>query len=152
PAISPALTEARRELDEARRLDPQLAMLSFVTGELALMEQRYGQAEASFRQAMRDDPELADNIALPTAFSIIANPQYNGSRSAAIKALVDQYPKNGDLAALYAGALATEEKWRAANDELQRARALGADPSKVLPSKVVSEIETRATPGLLDRF
>jgi Zn-dependent protease with chaperone function len=149
---SPVLAEARRELDEARRLDPQLAMLSFVTGELALLEQRYGQAEASFRQAMRDDPELADNIALPTAFSIIANPQYNGSRSAAIKALVDQYPNNGDLAALCAGALATEEKWRAANDELQRARALGADPNKVLPSKVVREIESRATPGLIERF
>lgn len=150
--ISPVVAEARREVDEARRLDPQLAYLNFAQGEVALMEERYGQAEAAFRQAMREDPELAEAIALPTAFSIVANPNFNGSRSGAIKALADQYPKNAELVCLYAGALAAEGQWRPANDELQRARTLGVDPNKVLPSKLVSDIETKAAPGFFDHF
>jgi Zn-dependent protease with chaperone function len=161
---SPVIAEARREVDEARRLDPQLPFLNAVEGELAMAEQRYAQAEQAFRQAMLEAPEYAEGFAFPTAFAIVANEHFKGSRRTAVKALIDQYPKNGELACLYAVALATEGDMRAAKNELQRARTLGAEPDKVLTPKLVSDIETRgelrgidavaahAPPGLLERF
>jgi Zn-dependent protease with chaperone function/tetratricopeptide (TPR) repeat protein len=142
------MDEAARQLVEARGLEPSLPLLPVIEGELALDRGRFDEAQKHFREALRLYPHRPD-LALALGWAIVANKVDAGRRGPQLEALVDQFPDNGPLVCLYAISLAEDDRVAAAAKQLRRARALGADPNKILSPKVVSEIESAAAPWLL---
>ncbi len=143
------LDEARKELDEARRLQPSLRYLHASEGELALVQDRPAEAERLFSQALREEPDQV-GLAIGLAQAVLMNKdQKQGDRTRRLKPLVDQFPESGPLACLHAVALAMDDRAGAAGRELRRARRLGTDPAKFLSPEVAQKIDKDAAPWLL---
>src|SRR5205814_1072741 len=83
--------EARQELREARRLNPNLPFLSAFEGELELADRNFAEAERLFEQALREDPRRTD-IAQGIGWAVVMNQTRAGSRSARLGELAEQFP------------------------------------------------------------
>src|SRR5205823_886835 len=68
--------EARRELEAARKCDPSLPV-KWVEAQAAMHRRDFAEAEASFRQALGEDPEEV-NWARGAALALCLNPQKAG--------------------------------------------------------------------------
>ena len=146
---NPRRREARAELDQAHRLQPDLP-LKHIEAEAAILHHRLDEAESLFQQALREDPQ--DNrSARGLAWAIAFNEAHFGSRAQPVAELLEQFPKDGVLVCLHAAALAEDNDGRAAARELQRARQMGVDPSRILNPERVKMIEDKAVPSLLER-
>lgn len=141
--------EARRELDEARRLEPTLA-LAWVEAEAALRQERFADAERLFAEAARQSPDDAQASARGQALAIVKNPGRAGPRAAAVKALLDRDPNDGILVTLHGVALAQDDDARAAVREFARARQLGTEPATILSPDTVKKIEELGAPSWLE--
>ncbi len=148
-AVRDRSEEARRELDEARRLDPALP-LKGIEGQIALRQKRFADAERLFAEALVEDPD-EKRYYFAQALALMNNPQRPGKRAAAVKALLDRAPDDGDLVALYGFTLAEEGDPRGALREFECARKLGGDPGKFVPPQVLREIEEAGAPGVWER-
>ena len=58
------LTEAGKELAEARRLQPDLSHLSFCEGQLALRQRRWAEAEKAFATGFAGEPRKNADVAM----------------------------------------------------------------------------------------
>jgi Zn-dependent protease with chaperone function len=141
--------EARRELDEARRLDPSLP-LKVIEGQGALEQVRFAQAETLFREALQEDPD--DRNAIHGLAAAIAFRPQPDRRAPAVKALVDRLPDDGILRCLYAIALANDGDSRAALHQIEMARSLGVDPNAIIGSENLKRLEQDAAPGWLEQL
>jgi Zn-dependent protease with chaperone function len=142
--------EARKELAEARRLDPKLP-LKWVEAADAQNGGRHAEAERLFGEAMAEDPG-EPRYAYMAAAASLKNDSHRGRHAAAVARLVERRPDDGTLACLHAVGFALDDKPRDAVAEFDRARRLGADPSQVLAPELVQRIEEAGRPGLLERF
>lgn len=149
-AMAGRLGEARKELDEARRLEPTLPWLKGIEGQLAFAQKNFVQAEHFFMQSLEENPAEVQAAHL-AGMSILNNPNPQGKLALRIKPLVDRFPSDAPLACQHALALAIDQEWRAAERELERARGLGIDPATIFPREVIQRIEQEAAPGLLER-
>src|SRR6185436_13046252 len=134
------LTEAKQQLGEARALDSNLSWLPVVEGELALVENRFGDAEQSFRQALERDPKEVQSAQL-IALAVVQNRNRNGGRAQIVQGLLEKFPGDGVLITYHAIALAQDGNIRAAARELQHARRTGTDPETVIGPDAVRGIE-----------
>jgi Zn-dependent protease with chaperone function len=146
----PKQQEARKELDEARRLDPSLP-LKEIEAEVAARQKRFAEAQRLYEQALAEEPDNL-NAARGVAASILMNRLWTAPRGPAIKPLVDRFPDDGVLVCLHAVALSADGNERAGARELDRARKLGTDPTTVLRPQIVREIEEQGAPGVFERF
>src|SRR5262249_55616925 len=73
-----------------------------------------------------------------TALAILLNPHRKYSPTvAALKELAGKYPKDATVAVAHALACVPLRDLKGAQEEFQRARNLGAEPGKVVPSQAV---------------
>ncbi len=146
---SDRLGEAKAELAAARQLDSNLS-LAIEEAQLAIVEQRFADAELAFRKALAEDSIV--ELARAAATAHLMNRQYTGRRAPNIRPLVDQFPDDGPLITYHAVALALDGDVRQAKRELDRARRAGTDPATVIRPDLVTQIERAGSPGLLERF
>lgn len=141
--------QARRELDEARRLEPGLPT-AWVEATAAVRLQRFAEAEKLFAQAMREEPAERSHAQME-AFAITANPNRPGKRTPAVQAVLDKFPDDGALVCFHGLALAMDGDAKSGYRELERARSLGTDPEKILGPQTVQQIEQHGAPGPMER-
>jgi Zn-dependent protease with chaperone function len=145
---NPRQVEGQRELEKARQLDPSLN-LKETQGVAALWQERFGEAETLFGEALREQPGDAQ-LAASMAVAIVRNPQRSGPRAPAVQRLTEQFPDDSALVCLYGLALAEDEDMRGAVRAFERARALGTDPASILSPQLVEKIEAEAAPGWIE--
>jgi Zn-dependent protease with chaperone function len=127
------LKEIRAQLEQGRKADPSLRVLSaFDEGNLALWVKEYADAEKVLQPAVSEKPDDA-GLARLLAKAVALNPQRQAGRAAAIKPLAERFPTEGVLAAWHGYALIQDGDRKAGDQELQRARGLGTDPKHVVP-------------------
>jgi Zn-dependent protease with chaperone function/Flp pilus assembly protein TadD len=144
------LEEARDHLNQARTLAPDLPLLSARDeGNIVLRLRNYPEAERLLQQALQEQPKEA-GVARMLARSIVRNPD-RPEKSAAVRPLIEQFPNDGELASLYGYALAQEGNRTGAEQEFQRARKLGTDPTKHVPGAEVRKVEHRERTTFLGR-
>jgi Zn-dependent protease with chaperone function/Flp pilus assembly protein TadD len=138
--------EAKKELDEAKKLDPALSV-SDVEFRVALSDGDFAAAERAARKMREEDPKSVHG-AQALAIASLARPREN---LAIVDALAKEFPDDGVIACFHAGVLRLNEKNRDALNELERARSLGTKPEEVLSPSIVREIESAAAPGWIEQ-
>jgi Zn-dependent protease with chaperone function len=138
------LREALKPLQEARALDPRVAWMPVADmARLAVAAEAWTDAESFLRFALNDSP---NDVELARLLARAVNEQPSGIRQgmayrADIEPLVQAFPNDGVLVSHYARALMQDGKRDEAAAQIARARQLGIDPSKVLDSRRVKELD-----------
>ncbi len=145
----PRLAQAEKQLAETARLDPNLDLDGY-HGMIAEKRGNFPAAIRRFEDALRKDPENV-GWAVQIAHCILLDPHATG-RTARIQPLVQRFPKDGVMSTLYALSLAMDNRPRDAYDQLERARSLGADPTKILPPDIIRLIEGAGKPSLTELY
>jgi Zn-dependent protease with chaperone function/Flp pilus assembly protein TadD len=146
----PKRREAKKELAEARRLDPKLSVLD-IEFAMAREDGEFAQAEQIARKMLEEEPQDVRN-AQAVALSVIANRDRVHASEPVIQDMMNRFPNDGLLVCLHALSLAANEKNRAAYDELQRARSMGANPTEFLTPEIVRAIEKSGEPGWIEQL
>jgi Zn-dependent protease with chaperone function/tetratricopeptide (TPR) repeat protein len=138
------LAEAGREIRHYAEMDRE-GRPAGLWGLLAFARKQYPEAERQFRQAMEDRPK-SEPIACYHASAVLRQKD-RAERAKAIEPSVRRFLDNGTLWALYAVALAQEDRPKEAVKALDRAQAAGVDPAEVLGKQSIEEIRNRAKPS-----
>ena len=139
PATSgPYLAEAHTELEAAHRLAPNFAALDYLDGALALVEERYRDAEGLLERHMARQPSQEGARLLARTLVLLPDPTEN--RSTRVGALIEKYPTDGVLVSFHALALSQDGDPHGAIRELDRALTLGTDPARVISAPLVAEL------------
>lgn len=149
PAVLLGLDAVEKIRQAARLFTP-----AYREGVEAFQTNRFKKAERLFREALRHDPENVE-YALAIANSRLSQlhgGDPGGTAAAAIKPLVEQFPKNAQLRALYAVALAAAERYREAQESIEKARELGGNPNEQLGEDAVGRIYEESRPSLIARI
>jgi hypothetical protein len=145
-----AYVEAKRELAEARRLQPASPLVDLYEGKIALLERRYADAERLLLNALSRLPkEMLTARAAAIAITSWAQPAE--TKIAKMDSLLAQFPDDGRLLAYRAFALAENDDFRRAAEDVKRARQAGVDPKEIVPPKLLERIDEHAKEPLLDR-
>lgn len=135
---TPRALDVEQELRRACELDPKVTQ-SEVRAQAAGMCNDFPLAQRYYREALTEHPEDED-LAVGLVGSILADPQYGGTRSPEVGSLAARHPQNGTLAVFHALALAIDRDHSRALQELQRARDLGADAESLVGASAVQFI------------
>ena len=124
--------------------------LGALDGLIAQRRGNFQQAIALYQDALRKEPDQA-GYAIQIADCILLDSSIKAPADR-IKPLVDRFPNDGVLNAMYGASLAVQNRPREAVQAFQRARSLGADPAKLFPPQFVQQIEEAGKPGLTDQY
>jgi Zn-dependent protease with chaperone function len=142
--------EIDQELQAARRLDPSLPISAFQAAAAVRLE-HFADAERLFHQALAENPDMAA-FAQGEARAILLNRAGPKPVAPRIQKLLDKFPDDGELICFHAAALYNDGEPRAAARELDRARQLGTDPTRVLLPEEVRKIEEEGAPSKVELF
>jgi Zn-dependent protease with chaperone function/Flp pilus assembly protein TadD len=150
PTITgPKRREARKELDEAHRLDPALSTKP-TEFQMALVDQDFARAEELARELVQEEPNDV-HAAKALAMATVLNATRVGLRAPAVEGLMKKFPEDADLVSIHGVALAIDERYRDARNELRRARSMGGDPERLFPAEALHRIEDAGAPGLFEQ-
>jgi Zn-dependent protease with chaperone function len=149
---TPLYLEAQQQLARAKEIDPSLP-INYVEAQAAVVAERWYDAIPALQRTLAEEP-TAEWAALALANAeLVANSEANHPNGNVqvrddIALLVQQFPGNDPIRAMYAVALAQAGDLSEAAEELKTVRSHGASPEEILNPEVVAKIEELARPGL----
>ncbi len=136
------LSAAELSIAKAHELDPE-ARVAYLNGCAVFARERFADSETLLRQAMADYPE-SESVAVTCAQAILRQDAHTPTWSEAIAAFQVQFPDDADLMAVHAMALARENKFSAAAEELRLARTRKPEIDRYVTPDMVTQIESMA--------